>query len=65
MKIQSEIQRLVTIRQASITLGISTQHVHRLIVDGMLPAVRTPLGYLIDPDDVEQLRQEREARSAA
>lgn len=65
MTIQAEVQRLVSTRQASITLGISTQHVHRLISDGALPAIRTPLGFLIDPDDVERLRKEREAKSAA
>lgn len=65
MTIQTEVQRLVTIRQASITLGISTQHVHRLIGDQILPAIRTPLGFLLDPDDVERLRREREAAKSA
>lgn len=65
MNIQAEIDRLITVRDASVRLDCSTVWVRNLIADGKLPAIRTAIGYLIDPDDVEALRKEREAKSAA
>ncbi len=48
--------------QASHALGVSGQHVRDLCKAGRLVAVRTTLGWLIDPDDVERLRLERADR---
>ena len=42
--------------QASHALGVSGQHVRDLCKTGRLTAVRTTLGWLIDPEDVERLR---------
>ena len=59
------IGHLRTIRQVAEDIGVSTQYVHYLIKEHRLQAIRTPLGFLIDPSDAERLRQEREAKNAA
>lgn len=54
-----------TVREASQELGVSTQYIYKLINAGRLPVVRTRLGFLVDGQAIESLRQEREARDAA
>lgn len=52
----------LTPAQAANRLGISGQRVRQLLDAGRLNHIRTPLGRLVDPRDVEtfaQLRQER------
>ncbi len=43
-------------------LGTSGQWVAILCRQGKLRAVRTALGWLVDPDDIERVREEREAK---
>jgi excisionase family DNA binding protein len=50
--------------EAARRLGRSKQRVLQLIQSGDLSATRTMIGYLIDADDVEALRQKREHRTS-
>lgn len=50
--------------QAARRLGLSKTMVCLLCREGKLKAVRTALGWLIDPEDVERLKVER-ARSSS
>lgn len=65
MSLQTELERHITARQVALELGVSVQYVHRLMNDGRLPAIKTPLGWLIDPDDVLRLKEERQAQIAS
>jgi hypothetical protein len=51
----------LSVSQAGRVLGLSAERVRQLAALGRLTAVETPLGRLFDADEVEQLRQEREA----
>jgi len=57
------IDQLLTTGQAARRLDRSTARIHQLIRSGDLPAVKTAIGHLIDPVDVERLRLEREVRA--
>jgi excisionase family DNA binding protein len=50
-------------QQAAGRLGLSTDRVRQLTAQGRLRFRPTPLGRLIDPEDVERMRLER-ARNA-
>ena len=49
--------------QAANRLECSSARIKQLVNSGQLRAVRTQLGVLIDPLDVERLRRERESRA--
>jgi hypothetical protein len=44
---------------AARSLDLSVARIHQLLRSGDLPATRTPLGYLIDPQDIAALRARR------
>ncbi len=50
---------------AGRVLGVSGQWVTNLCRKGELRAVRTALGWLVDPDDIERLAGEREKKLEA
>jgi 2-polyprenyl-6-methoxyphenol hydroxylase-like FAD-dependent oxidoreductase len=54
-----DIQHWYAASHAGNLLGVSGQWVTILCRRGELRGVRTALGWLIDPNDVERLRQER------
>lgn len=54
-----EIEDWLSPSQAGALLGTSGQWVTQLARRGQLDAVRTPLGWLVNPDDVERLANER------
>ena len=54
-----------TVREVSLEFGVTTQYVNKLIKEGRLGFMQTPLGRLIPDEEVDRLRQEREARDAA
>lgn len=47
---------------AAAVLGVHYQTAYRWVRNGVLPAVRVGLGYELDPDVVEAVRQERQRR---
>jgi excisionase family DNA binding protein len=52
-----------TVKDASDRLGISRQAIHKRLEEGKMGrAVKTRLGWLIDPESVEQAAKEREQR---
>lgn len=51
--------------QAARILGLSSERVRQLMVSGKLKHQRTPIGRLIDPRSIEELRRERAAGAAA
>ena len=55
------LEEQLTPTQAAHRLGLSPQRVKQLLTTGQLPCVRTPLGALIDPEDVDRLITERAA----
>ena len=54
-----EIEDWLSPSQAGALLGTSEQLVTQLARAGKLDAVRTPLGWLLNPADVERLANER------
>lgn len=54
-----EIESWLSPSEASTILGTSGQWVTQLARDGKLDAVRTSLGWLVNPADVERLANER------
>jgi hypothetical protein len=54
-----EIEDWLSPSQAGALLGTSGQWVTQLARDRKLDAVRTPLGWLVNPADVERLANER------
>jgi len=54
-----EIEDWLSPSQAGALLGTSGQWVTQLARDRKLDAVRTPLGWLLNPADVERLANER------
>jgi len=50
----------LTPSQAARRLEISKARILQLSKEGRLPAIRTPLGRLYDPDVVERFAQERQ-----
>jgi len=57
------IEKLMTRSQVARALDISPERVTQLARRGQLPHLRTDLGRLYDPADIEQLRRERAARN--
>jgi hypothetical protein len=58
-----EVEKWLSPSQAGAMLGTSGQWVTQLARRGELDAVRTSLGWLINPDDVERLANERLKRA--
>lgn len=56
---------MLTTGQAARELSVSADWVRKLVKQGTLPAIETPLGRLIPAEAVEQLRKDREAVNAA
>ena len=54
-----EVESWLSPSQAGAVLGTSGQWVTQLARAGKLDAVRTPLGWLVNPADVERLANER------
>jgi excisionase family DNA binding protein len=54
----------LTPTQASHILAVSKQRIHRLIAEGRLPCLMTPLGRLIEVREVERLKRERKKTKA-
>jgi excisionase family DNA binding protein len=65
MRVIEELTGYQTIRDVSLRFGVSTQYVHKLIKEGRLGYLQTPLGRLIPVEEVERLQKERETRDAA
>jgi hypothetical protein len=61
----NDYARWYSTSQAARRARISSQHMQNLGDAGKVRAVRTALGRLFDPDDIERLAQEREARQRA
>ena len=55
----------LTTGQAARVLAVSPDWIRKLVRQGVLPCIETPLGRLIPSEAVERLRQEREAKNAA
>ena len=51
--------------QAARRLGLSKTMICLLCRQGKLEAVKTPIGWLVNPGDVERLRRERAERKRA
>lgn len=58
-----EVESWLSPSQAGEMLGTSGQWVTQLARDGKLDAVRTPLGWLVNPADVERVANERLQRA--
>ncbi len=58
-----EIENWLSPSQAGAMLGTSGQWVTQLARRGELDAVRTPLGWLVNPADVERVANERLERA--
>jgi excisionase family DNA binding protein len=46
--------------EAATRIGVSRQWVHKLLEERRLRAVKTRAGWIIDPDDVDRVRRERD-----
>lgn len=53
------IEDLISTSDAGRRLGVSSETVRRLIYAGTLPAEKTRLGYLVDPEVVDDLHDQR------
>jgi len=60
----SEIERLLSPSQAARRACVSDQTVKYWIRTGRLPALRTAIGHLVNPDDLDAYARERAMRSA-
>ena len=54
-----DFENWLSVKDASDRIGISRQAVHKRLEDGKMRAVKTRIGWLIDPDAVEKAAQER------
>jgi excisionase family DNA binding protein len=54
-----DFENWLTATDAAERIGISRQAVHKWLEDGKLRAVKTRLGWLIDPEAVEKAARER------
>lgn len=54
-----DFEKWLSVKDASDRIGISRQAVHKRLEDGKMRAVKTRIGWLIDPDAVEKAAQER------
>jgi excisionase family DNA binding protein len=55
-----EVQEWLSPSEAARELGVTPLRVRQLLSEGRLSHVRTSLGRLLDPADVERLRAERQ-----
>ena len=55
------LEERLTPTQAAHRLGLSPQRVKQMLAAGQLACLRTPLGALIDPEDLDRLIAERAA----
>ena len=58
-----DFETWLTATDAAERIGISRQAIHKWLEDGKLRAVKTRLGWLIDPKAVEEAAQERKEQS--
>ena len=61
MKLNDQMHLLST-GEASRLLGVSLETVRKWIYDGTLPATKTKLGYLLEPEEVETVHFHRQYR---
>jgi excisionase family DNA binding protein len=54
-----DFEKWLTATDAAERIGISRQAIHKWLEDGKLRAVKTRLGWLIDPEAVEEAAQAR------
>lgn len=59
---QSDLTTWFAIRDVMRTLDVSQPYAHRLVAAGRLRAVRTRLGYLVDPQSVAEFQRTRRPR---
>ncbi len=58
-----DFEHWLRVKDASDRLGMSRQAVHKRLEEGKMGrAVKTKLGWLIDPESVEEAAREREQR---
>ena len=58
-----DFEHWLTVKDAADRIGISRQAVHKRLEDGKMGrAVKTRLGWLIDPQSVEEATKERKGR---
>lgn len=65
MRVESAEIAGLTVAQTARRLGVSESFVRYLIRLGEVRTVRTALGHLIPPEEVDRLAQERAARRRA
>jgi hypothetical protein len=63
--VKTSVAEWASIRDAMRELDLSQPYVNRLVRGGKLRAVRTRLGWLVDPESVATFAQERAAKRAA
>lgn len=56
---------LLSPAQAARILEVTPLRVRQLMAEGKLNYVRTPIGRLVDPDSLQNLRRERAEKAAA
>lgn len=59
MHTMNALDNWLTSGRAAVLLGLTIAAVHYLRQQGKLHPVKTPLGYLFDPNEVEALAEER------
>lgn len=59
------IDRLITTTNAAKLLGVTTMTARHYAERGLVRAVRMPLGWLLDAEDVRRLAEERAASRVA
>lgn len=63
--VMAEFATWPSVRDAARRLDYSVMHISRLVRNGKLQAVRTRVGWLIDPESVAAYEAERETRRVA
>jgi predicted DNA-binding protein (UPF0251 family) len=58
-----DFESWLSVKDASDRLGISRQAIHKRLEEGKMGrAVKTKIGWLIDPESVEKAAREREGK---
>ena len=57
-----DMEEWLTLQDAAGVMGISRQAVHKWVRDNKIRHVKTRLGYLLDPEDVQRAARERQER---
>jgi len=57
----TEIAKFLSLSPAARQLEISSAHLARLVREGKVRSIKTPLGRLFDPRELRRVRREREA----